>query len=136
MNIIVAILRQSLDRPALAIEGFSRTVYQFLWDTKKGHYFYRPKTQQEVDDLMLNQVYFHFTVIEVPPEKTPVVRDVAAIEALRTALPQLDREELDVVTVSVGLKTQTNDSNSIKIRVIDAFLTGTKYNGDLPRIAE
>jgi len=136
MNIAISILRQSLDLPALSIEGLSRSVYQFIWDSSAGRYSYTPKTQFEVDDLMLNQGYFHFTVTELTPADAVVTRDIKAINSLSAALPGLEKEELDAVLSAVGLKTQTNDSNSVKVRVIDSFLNGIKYNGNLPRIAE
>lgn len=136
MNIVISIIRQSLDLPALYVEGFSQKVYQFIWDTTNARYSYRPESQFEVDDLMHNQGYFAFTVSEVSQPATAVLRDVKEVNALSAALPGLDKEELDAVMSSVGLKTQTNDSNSIKVRIIDAFLNGTKYNGNLPRIAE
>ena len=133
MNIVITVLRQSLDVPVLNIEGYSRTIYQFLWDTTKGHYAYTPKSQFEVDDLMMNQVYFQFTVVDLSEAPS---RDVRAVNALSSALTELDKEELDVVMSTFGLKAQTNDSNSLKVRIIDSFLSGIKYNGNLPRIAE
>jgi hypothetical protein len=134
MNVTVVILRQSLDLPALSVEGFSRAVYQFLWDTTNGRYAYTPKSQFEIDDLMLNQGYFYFTVVDLS-EPSPG-RDTKAIGALSAALPELDKEELDVIMATLGIKPQTNESNSTKVRVIDTFLNGIKYHGNLPRIAE
>jgi hypothetical protein len=39
----------------LVVKGMSSVRYNFVWDTKLGHFAYEPKSQKEIDDIFTTQ---------------------------------------------------------------------------------
>jgi len=39
----------------LTVKGMSSIRYNFVWDTKLGHFAYEPKNQKEIDDIFTTQ---------------------------------------------------------------------------------
>lgn len=138
MNFYLKILNEVRSGSILKVDGYSGILYLFKWDGNIRAYTYKPKKQDEVDDLfktMGRTTAYVFCPVNATQTVSPVNAEPNEFVVPCSAKPSPLDDKLTELCLMRGIVVSEEDSNEIADRLIKAYDKGaTDSLNSLPAV--